>query len=162
MVIVTIGVIAAAVFPILMSAFQSVFWARDVSMTAGEGELAMDRMAREIRSINVATDLDAAALPTSTRLKFLYPRYDGTSGTEWVTYSTQGTSLMRNTDVLATRVSSLDFSYFNKSGAVLAPPLSAEQAGSIWRIRISLTITGSRGAESLRTTVFLRNGDKNR
>jgi prepilin-type N-terminal cleavage/methylation domain-containing protein len=157
-VIITVGIIAAATAPIFMSGFDAFFWMRDATDTQAQGELAIDRVAREIRAIDPSVDFDSTALPTASQIKFKFPKYDGTSTTEWVTYALQGTNLMRNTDLLASNVTSLVFSYTKQDGTTLTPPLTLPQANSIWLVQITLQVSGSQSSSSLRTTVFLRRG----
>lgn len=157
-VIIILGIISAATVPIFMSGFSAFFWQRDVTDVTSQAELALDRMVREIRVVDPSADFDSTTLPTSAQIKFNFPKHDGTSSTEWVTYALQGTKLMRNTDVLATNVSSLAFSYTKQDGTTLTPPLSLAQAESIWLVQVLLQISGSQSSQSLRTTVFLKKG----
>ena len=157
-VITVLGIISMVAVPIFMSGFNAFFWARDVADVTSQEELAVDRMVREIRTVDPSTDFDSAALPNATEIKFAFPKHDGSSSTEWVIYALQGTNLMRNTDVLAATVSSLAFSYTKQDGTTLTPPLSLTQAKSIWLVNVLLQISGRKISQSLGTTVFLRKG----
>ncbi len=150
-VIITVSVIAAATAPIFMSGFRAFFWARDVANVNSEAELAMERMAREIRGI----DPSNITTCTATQLSFTL------SGVS-VSYSrnTVQNKLLRtaagNADLLASNVTGLTFSYYKDDWTTTVTP------SEIWSIRFVLQFTGAQATESLRTTVFLRSGNKSR
>ena len=160
MVIVVVGIISVAVAPIFFGGFQAFFTAKNFSGMNAQAELAMDRLAREIRGVDPSQDLDSATLPTASQLKFRL--YNGTAQAAWVTYTLSGTNLMRNTDTLATGISSLAFSYYKPDGTALTPPLTLAQAQGIWFVRITVRAVGGSLSESLRTTIFLRSGPASR
>jgi prepilin-type N-terminal cleavage/methylation domain-containing protein len=160
MVIVVAGIISVAVAPIFFGGFQAFFTAQNYADMNAQAELAMDRMAREIRGIDPSQDLDSATLPTASQLKFHI--YNGTAQAAWVTYSLSGTNLMRNTDTLAINMSSLAFAYYKSDGTALTPPLTLAQAQSIWLVRVAVQAAGGSLSESLRTTIFLRSGPMGR
>ena len=160
MVIVVVGIISVAVAPIFFGGFQAFFKARDLAGMNAQAELAMDRMAREIRGVDPSQDLDSTTLPTASQLKFRI--YNGTAQAAWVTYALSGTNLTRNSDTLATNTSSLAFSYYKSDGTALTPPLTLAQAQSIWLVRVTVQAAGGSLSESLRTTIFLRSGPVSR
>jgi prepilin-type N-terminal cleavage/methylation domain-containing protein len=154
---VTVGIISAVIAPVFLSGFQAFFWARSLAGVNSQGELAMDRMVRELRGLDPAgTSWDTSQLPDATQIKF--NQYYGTPQATWITYSRQGSNLMRNADILASNVTSVGFSYFKADGSALASPLTLARANSIWLIRIVLQMSGGQATESLQTTVFLRRG----
>lgn len=156
MVIITVGIISAVIAPIFTWGFQAFFSARNLSAMSGGGELAMDRMSRELRAVDPSADFDSSVLPGTTQIKFR--QYNGTAQAAWVTYSLSGTSLMRNSDLLAPGVASFNLYYFQSDGTALSPPLTLVQANSIWLVRIILGLSTTQASESLRTTVYLRSG----
>ena len=160
LVIIILGIVFAMTAPIIGSGFKVLVAATDVTDMNSQGELAMQRMVRELRGINPDTDFDGSNLPGGTQVKFNQP--SGASPPSWVTYSVQGGALQRNSDILASYVSSVNFSYVNSAGAGLTPPLTLAQAKSIWQIRIVLQLSERQVSETLRTSVFLRSGPKSR
>ena len=160
MVIIVVGIISVAVAPIFFGGFQAFFTARNLAGMNAQAELAIDRMAREIRGIDPSQDLDSTTLPTAAQLKFRI--YNGTAQAAWVTYALSGANLMRNTDTLASNISGLAFSYYKPDGTALTPPLTLAQAQGIWLVRITVQAVGGSLSESLRTTIFLRSGPVSR
>ena len=73
-----------------------------------QGRIAMERMAREIRLIRSAQDLTAGASSIS---------FTDTQGNS-IAYSLNGTSLMRNSQVLSQNISGLSFIYYDSSGDI--------------------------------------------
>lgn len=160
MVIAVVGIISVAVAPIFFGGFQAFFTSRNLAGMNAQAELAMDRMAREIRGADPSLDLDPTTLPTASQFKFHL--YNGTTQAVWVTYSLSGTNLMRNTDTLATSISNLAFAYYKSDGTTLTPPLTSAQAQTIWLVRVTVGSTSGSLNESLRTTIFLRSGSMSR
>jgi len=156
MVVIIVGIISAAIAPIFTSGFQAFISARNLSAMSAGGELAMDRMSIEMRGIDPSADFNASTLPSATQFKFLQ------NGTTAVTYSVSGTSLNRNSNLLASNVQSLSLSYFNSGGTALTPPLTLANAQSIWLVTILLQLSTTQGSESLTTTIYLRSGPINR
>jgi prepilin-type N-terminal cleavage/methylation domain-containing protein len=145
MVIITVGIISVVVAPVFMSGFNAFFWARDLASVSSQGELAMERMTREIRSAQpsgITAPLSASQLTINV------------SGAA-VTYLRNAQNrIMRNSDLLASSVSSLAFAYYKEDWSAAALP------AEVWSIRITMTISGRQASESLGSTVFLRSGLK--
>jgi hypothetical protein len=119
---------------------------RNIAGTDAQAALAMAVMAREIRLI----DLASITTFTSTRLS-------GTQNGVQVSYYLNGTTLMRNSDTLATGVTSLSFAYRQRDGT------TAATASTIWTISFSLQLTiDQMGSQSLSTLVYVRNGSVQR
>jgi len=144
-VVVTVSIISVVVAPVFMSGFNAFFWTSDVTNVSSQGELAMERMVREVRCIqpsDIVTPLGSSQITFSL------------SGTS-VTYSRNlQNQITRNSDLLASNVSSLAFAYYRQDWS------TATQPAEVWSIQIAMVVSGKRAAESLRTTVFLRNGLK--
>ncbi len=149
MAIIVFGLIAGAITPMIMSGVNAYFRVRDVTDVNTRAELAMDRMAREIRDIDPATITSYSSSQLS---------YNPGSGT--ITYSVASNTLKRTVsgtaDDLATNVTSLTFTYYNQSWA------TPSAASNIWSIRFVPTFAGTYETESIQTTVFLRGGAKTR
>ena len=167
MVVIIVGIVAAVTAPVILAGFQTFFSSRGLSEVNAQGEVAMDRMAREVRGLDPSTDFNSSTLPTASQLKFILNPPAASQAT-YITYSQQGSTLLRSTyvpatsvsgaDLLAADLSSVAFAYYKSDGTALTPPLTLAQAQSIWLIRISLQMASGQLGESLRTTVFLRSG----
>jgi prepilin-type N-terminal cleavage/methylation domain-containing protein len=77
-------------------------------------DVAMSRMASEI--IRLRDDQSIHADTDSSRFRFY--DFDDTE----IDYALSGTDLMRNTDILASNVSSINFKYYDDSGTQLTSP----------------------------------------
>ncbi len=106
-----------------------------------QARLSLERMARDIRAVRSVTSIS-----TATATQLVFTDFDGTS----ISYSLSGTSLMRNSQILADGVSSLAFGYFDKNGVTTAV------ATLIRYVTITLNITQSNSNFSLNTAVYLR------
>lgn len=136
--IVLLSIIGTVLGPILTNAVQgsTLIWNRRA--TLAEANAGMERMVREIRLIPSINALDNIS---ATYLQFQYPI--GTS----ISYSLNGTNLLRNSDILITHVSSLDFTYYDESGN------AAIIATNVRSIGIQFTASSL----TLKTRVFLPN-----
>jgi prepilin-type N-terminal cleavage/methylation domain-containing protein len=143
-VIVILGVLGAIGAPMLVSATRSYVMERNILSTDAQAQLAMERMVREIRLIDPAN----ITAFTANALSFTL------SGAP-VSYSVNAQKqLLRNSDILATRVSGVSFAYFCSDWAT---PVT--QASQIWRIQIGLQLTVDQvGTQGLTTSVFLPSG----
>lgn len=145
LVIALMGILAFALAPALITGVRSydIVWSR--RQVLAEGRVAMDRMVKEIRLIESSSDVIATNSPAE--FDFEYP--NGTS----IAYSLDGTDLKRNTDVLASDVTALEFKYFDSTGS------ETSTEADVRRVQVTLTIDapGNHGDLTLRTNVFLRN-----
>jgi len=101
-----------------------------------DGRLALDRMTREIRTVKDSTSVTTA---TSSQFRFT------DTGNKDITYSLSSTNLNRTengtVNLLAENVSTLTFTYYNSSDAVIPNPAVSPSATDIRRVRINLTLT---------------------
>jgi prepilin-type N-terminal cleavage/methylation domain-containing protein len=112
--------------------------------------LAVERIAREARQISDCTTVTAPANPGGT-----FSFIDINTGAT-VTFSISGTDLLRNTDRLASGITSAQpFRFLERDG--LTSTLSCTSPNDIWFIDIS--VTDANGSQSLpiRTRVHPRN-----
>jgi hypothetical protein len=139
MTIVIGGIIAIIVGPILMQGINGYLRSQDMTEMDAQGKLAMERMVREIREIaNPASDISTM---TANQLTFTL------SGSS-ISYTLSGNQLRRNSDPLASDVSSLTFSYFKNDWTTATTDRTL-----VWRIQIQFQLF----SQTFRTSVFLRN-----
>ncbi|OPY70626.1 MAG: hypothetical protein A4E57_00470 [Syntrophorhabdaceae bacterium PtaU1.Bin034] len=101
-VIVVLGIVTALAAPLLVQAVRSYTIESDILSADAQGQMAMERMAREIRLIKPA---DITTFTSGTFAFIL----DGVP----VSYARDGQNrLMRNSDPLASNITSLSFAYF--------------------------------------------------
>jgi len=116
-----------------------------------QAKLAVERMAREIRTIRSATAADITTM-TATNLQF-----NNISGNN-IQFQRSGASapytLLRNADVLATHVQSMTLSYFANDGTTV---VTSGTVANLWFVVID--VTDQQGSDSLqiRTRVHPRN-----
>jgi prepilin-type N-terminal cleavage/methylation domain-containing protein len=111
-----------------------------------QARLAVERIAREARQISDCTTITVPANPGGT-----FSFTDVNTGAP-VMFSISGTDLLRNTDLLASGITSAQFSFFAADGSTLTTACPG-----IWFIDIS--VTDASGSQSLliRTRVHPRN-----
>lgn len=135
-VITIIGIIAGVVGFVLLGAVDAWTFKFNRADILADGELAMNRMVREIREIK-----NRAKVTTADSSTF---RFENVNNVD-ITYSLSSTNLNRTEDgaanVLAEDVSSLAFTYFDSTGDTIATPVVAPGATDIRRVRINLTLT---------------------
>jgi prepilin-type N-terminal cleavage/methylation domain-containing protein len=115
-----------------------------------QARLAVERIAREAMQISACTTITAPANPGGA-----FSFIDINTGAT-VTFSVSGTNLLRNTDLLASGItSSQPFLFLQRDG--LTSTLSCTPPNDIWFIDIS--VTDAKGSQSLplRTRVHPRN-----
>jgi hypothetical protein len=89
-------------------------------------------MTQEIRRLRDDQSIDTA---TSSQFRF----FDADDRD--IDYSLSGSDLMRNSDILASNVDSITFTYYDSSGAVLSPPTyGIGTATDIRRVEIFFTL----------------------
>ncbi|MFH0790599.1 MAG: prepilin-type N-terminal cleavage/methylation domain-containing protein [Candidatus Omnitrophota bacterium] len=118
------------------------------SEVVSQGRIAMIRMGREIRQIR-----DNLSVYNASAIRF---RFDDINGNN-IDYQLIGNNLMRNSDVLASGVSSLGFIYYNSSNAVIPVPLVSPTATDIYQISITLFIQSGSQTKTLRSQIHPRN-----
>ena len=109
-----------------------------------QAKLAMERMARELRTATTVT----ATAPSSS---LVFTDVTGTS----VTYSLNGNNVTRNADLLSTGVTALLFSHYDNANVLTAA------TASVWTVEVSMTDQQGAGATAdtlqMRTRVHPRN-----
>ena len=108
MVIAIIGIIAGIGVPIILETADAWSFASRFQDYAVQSSLvAMGRMSREIRRLRNDVSITAAS---SDAFSFADTQNNA------ITYTRSGNSLMRNTDILASNVTGLNFTYYDDTG----------------------------------------------
>lgn len=139
-----IGILSLSVGLGVVKGFRAyeLLWSRRVTLS--EARMAMDRMVREIGLIENKGDL--LDFTTSTRFNFI------SQGVNNITYDISDTNLRRNSDVIASGVSTLAFQYLDKNH------LPTTNSNAMSRVQVEFTIDDSKGHGSitLRSFVLIR------
>ncbi len=141
-VIVILGIVGAMSSKLLITGFNAYLTSKNVIDANAQGRLALERMIRDIREIRSPSDISTAS---ATQLIFT----DMSASS--VTYTISGTSLTRNSQVLADGIGSLTLSYFDANGA------TTSTLNLIRYIRISLNVTQNNSNFSVTTAIYPRN-----
>lgn len=131
-VIALIGVVAAALTPMIAGMFASYSDQRRFADKDEQARLALERMLRDLRTVRAPADLSGGGASIT------FTDIDNAV----TTYSLAGTQLLRNGDVLATGVSGLAFSYYDRRGAAVAG------AAIPYYIRVQFSLTTDTGVAS--------------
>src|SRR5690606_25189112 len=107
-VIVLSGLIAVMVSKVISAQLNSVYNATTILNADAQLRVALARITRDLTNIDSITHLS----PSSTTNSLVF--VDNNNLT--ITYSLSGSSLMRNSDILADGMQSLTFTYYDKSG----------------------------------------------
>ena len=150
--IVLVGIIAGTTGMLLIKGTQAYIEEDQRAAATSQGRLALERMAREIRSIPQASAIVGPITNPSSSLSFsdltglsiVYAR-NGATGT---LDRTEGTGLPV---ILADGVTTLEFRHFDRAGALTTTP------ANIWQIRIDLTVTKGGESQVFRMSVYPRN-----
>ena len=146
--IVLVGIIAGMASVFLRQGL-SAFVAEDARADiTNQGRLAIERMAREIRTIRSRTAADLPGCCNATTLSFV----DQTGNA--ITYTTAaGTTITRNGTALAAGSAvTLNFAYYQQDGVT-----PAAAAAQVWSIQVSLTVAKSGEQHAYRVRVHPRN-----
>ena len=145
LVIALLGVLAFALGPALGESFKSYDLIQSRRIVLMEARSAFERMVREIRLIESASDvLDVSS---STHFQFEYPN------NTTILYTLNGTNLLRNGEILASPVNSISFNYYDSAGNITST------AANVRRINIqaSFDAPGGKSGITLQSSIFLRN-----
>ena len=141
-VIVLMGILGGAIAPFIYSLSQIVIVEYSLGGVNTQTRVAMERMSRELRVIrsNTSTDLTAGASSISFN----------TINGDAISFSLSSTNLMRNSQILASNVSDITFTYYDSSGATTATVTDMKF------IRVDLTLTENNISANLNTVVYPR------
>jgi len=143
-VMVILGILAAIGSGILLESADIFVLAKARRDVLAEGRYAIERISREIRE---EIEDPAADITSFTATNFTFTDPDSNS----ISFFQSGSTLLRNSDLLASSIDSLSFSYLEADGT------TAAAAADIWRIGISLTLAAGGESTTLRSEVFPRN-----
>ncbi len=146
-VIVILGVIVAMSSLLLSQGFNAFFNTANIADANSQGQLALERMSRDIRQIRSPSDITTA---TSTQLSFNDINNDAIS----YTLSGSNLTLTQNstTQILAVGINSLTFTYYDQNGAT--PPASTAATRFI---KVTLTVTQNNANFTVSTSIYPRN-----
>ena len=142
-VMVIVGVLAAAVLPILTGGFRNYFAGRDIMSTDTQVRPAIERIARELRQIRSATATDLN-IGTASQITF----NDFNSATVVYSFSAASGTINRNGQPLTDRVGSLSFLYW-QSNALTQTAVPA----NVFYITVQAMATAASVSAVYRTTV---------
>jgi Tfp pilus assembly protein PilW len=133
---------------------QSFDTANNVTEISWQGRVALERMEQEIRAVS-----STAGLTTWTATALTFTNTSGIS----IGYTLGGSTLQRTQapttapqpQPLADDVSSLGFTYWDRSGAQVVPGVGS--VSNIYYITVTLGITKGGFSSTYRTTVYPRN-----
>ncbi len=148
--IVLFGIIGAMVSRVLSQSFNSYVMGRNVAETDWQARVALERMTRELRSIRAPSDI---TMTSASDLSFV-----DAEGTV-IRYCAGGVGtcpgvtgdLMRNSQVLATGVSALGFSYLSKTATATVTPTQ------VYYVVVSFSATQGAISKSYQVAVNPRN-----
>lgn len=133
-VITIVGISAVTIGTILLGTVKAWTFKFNRSDILWDGRLAINRIAREIRTVR-----DNASVTTASSSQFRFID----AGNVDITYSLSSTNLNRTengtANLLAENVSSLSFTYYDAVGAVIPSP-TVSPVTNIKRVRINLTL----------------------
>ena len=143
--IVLVGIIAGIGALVVLQGVNA-FLAEDIRADlTTDGRLAIERMAREIRTIRSRT---AADIPTKVAGTLSFVDLDGNP----ITYTSGGGSVTRNGTTLASATTAaLGFLYFQQDGT------PAGSAAQVWVIQVDLTLTTGGESQAFRIRAHPRN-----
>jgi prepilin-type N-terminal cleavage/methylation domain-containing protein len=148
-VIMLIGILLSGSTNLLNQGFKSFFTGKDIINANWQGSIALERLARDLRSVRSNTDITAAAANSITFIDI-----DGNT----ITYQVSGGKLQRNTQYLADGVQSITFAYYTgaTTPSLLTPlPLTASLRLSIRYIKITLNMSYNNLTFPIITAVYL-------
>lgn len=147
--IVIVGIISGIGASLLRQGVGAVISEDARANLTSDGRLASERMVREIRMARSRTVADLPACCSATTLTFL-----DITGTQ-IVYTSAGGNITRQdpsgTNILASNVTSLTFSYFQQNGIT-----AAVNATQVWTIQVDLTFTRSGESQSFRVRAHPR------
>ena len=152
--IVIVGIISIIAVMIILEAVKANSKEQNLSNVHYQAGLAMERMAREIRSINVQGNIGTVAIGTITGNPTNSLIFTDLTGTN-ITYSLSGQTLNRTvggvSSALAAGVTTLEFRHYDIASALTTSALA------VWIIDVSMTDTQVADSLPMRSRVHPRN-----
>ena len=113
LVVILLGIISVVIGRILLEGYRTFLTSQSILETDWQGWMALERMVNDIHTIRSAADLSTIQ---TNQLTFV-----NTNGNT-IQYQLSGSSLMRNSFILASGIQSLNFSYLDANGTTTAIP----------------------------------------
>ena len=113
LVVILLGIISVVIGRILLEGYRTFLTSQSILETDWQGWMALERMVNDIHTIRSAADLS-----TIQPNQLIFVNMNGNT----IQYQLSGSSLMRNSFVLASGIQSLNFSYLDANGATTATP----------------------------------------
>lgn len=107
MVTVLLGILGGIFGRILLQTFSVYRTSQNITETDWQGFLALERLTNDVHTIR-----SASGITTTSASSFAFTDINGAS----VTYSLSGSTLLRNSQTLASGVTGLSFAYQNNAG----------------------------------------------
>jgi type II secretory pathway pseudopilin PulG len=126
---------------ILSQGFASYLNMQYLTEANWQGQLAMERMILDIRNIGSVNNITAYTAST-----FSFKNVNGTA----ISYTLSGTNLTLNGHTLASGISALTFSYYDKNGN------SGATQANIEYVTINLTVTKNNTNYSMKNSIYVR------
>lgn len=141
-VMVALSIIAAASAQLLIAGGEAFSTSVNIIHANWQGQLALERMERDIRNIRSSSDIS-----TATASALTFTDADGNN----IAYALSGGNITLNGNILADSINSLTFTYYDENGT--AGPATA----NIRYIKIAINVATSEANYSLTTTAYPRN-----
>ncbi len=122
-----------------------------------EARAAIVRMSREIRNMKLRTQsYEPITLANTNALTFIDP------ATNSISYSVSGVNLMRNSDIMASNISSLQFCYYNSINNAACTPVcecnvASADLSDIYRVGIKIDVSYGGQSKHLESQIYPRN-----
>ncbi len=153
-VIVLIGVLATVLIQPFHQGVQSFIAVETRGDLTAEARQATTRMVREIRNVDKKANKNAPTMSNANATSISFNDVLRNS----ITFSLSGSTVQRNTNTLADKVSSLQFRYFDGSNAELTSlPLSGPNREKVRKIRVVLTMQEGGQTVTVTGEALLRN-----
>ena len=142
LVIALVSIIALIGVVILNQGFHAYLDLQNTTTADGQLRIALETMGREIRNLRSPTDISVA---TATQYSFV--DINGKS----VSFSYSGGNLLENSQVLASGVSAMNFTYYNSELA------QTTSASAVALVQLSITFTANNTSTTTQLIWFPRN-----
>ena len=137
-----LGIISVVLGRIMFHAFETFQAANDITETDWTGFVSLTRIVDDLRTMRSANNMTSMQ---SSALSFI--DVNGNS----VQYQLSGTSLLRNSQIMATGIAGLSFTYLDKNGATTGA------AAAVNYIKINLIAAEGNLAQTFSTMAAIRN-----
>jgi len=145
-VMVLIAIVAVVVARLLVSGVDTYTFVSSRKEALQSARLALQRMTREIRLVKSPSSIYQASTDSL--------RFQDINDSS-ISFQFQGTTLYRNSDVLAANVDDVTFGYHQADGSVLSTPVT--NPSLIWKITLSMRLTVNGQSVTLSSEVVPRN-----